>query len=354
MKSIAFVAGRSGGHILPCLNLIPQYTTSEDTQITFFSTKLPLDAAIIEQDKRVTAHIRIPLAALPHRPWHAPLFLYQLIVSWIFGIAHFLHQRPSVLITTGGIVAIPVALAAFFLRIPLHVYVLDVQPGKALRFLMPLATKIFYCFAETKKYIRSKRASHAAYPTKYSAQDFQQSASTARLVLGLQPNKKTVTVLGGSQGSLFINNSIADWVTFSGARPDLQIIHQTGSGDTRAWHTIYPQQQIAAYVFDYRSNLSNVYAAADIIICRAGAGTLFEILAFGKKCIIIPLETALNTHQVDNAYALAAEYPEQCIVVRQKTITQNPAAFFALLDAQLGYATHHVISSLNQSEQHTI
>ena len=349
MKTIAFVAGKSGGHILPCLHLIPHYTNAHPSKIIFFSTKLTLDAAIIVADKRVTHHVSLGLSALPNAAWKIPFFIYQLLTSWIISISTFIHQRPTVIVTTGGIVAIPVACAALLLRIPIHLYILDVKPGKALKFLLPFAHTVFYCFKTTRAYIPKKHAQQTFYPSKYTTQDIQQSPEVARAILGLQTHKKTITILGGSQGSLFINNAIVEWVKHRGIRPDLQIIHQTGNYDNRQWHTIYPQHQIAACVFDFRTNLANIYAAADVIVCRAGAGTLFEALAFGKKCIIIPLETSHNKHQVDNAYALQEEYPSQCIVIRQATISNDPEDFFALLDTHLGYSVNSQSSTLSQS-----
>lgn len=350
MKTIAFVAGKSGGHILPCLHLIPHYASAQTSEIIFFSTKLTLDAALIAADKRVTHHVPLALSALPNALWRTPLFVYQLLSSLIISMSTFIHQRPTVVVTSGGIVAIPVACAALLLRIPIHLYILDVKPGKALNFLLPLAHTVFYCFKITSSYVSKKRLFHTSYPSKYTTQDLQQSPEVARAILGLQTHKKTITILGGSQGSLFINNAIVEWVKHRGNRPSLQIIHQTGNYDNREWHTIYPQHQIAACVFDFRTNLANIYAAADVIVCRAGAGTLFEALAFGKKCIIIPLETNHNKHQVDNAYALQDEYPSQCVVIRQATISNDPEAFFTLLDTHLGYPVSNQLSVPTKSK----
>ena len=147
--------------------------------------------------------------------------------------------------------------------------------------------------------------------------------STALQKLGLS-NKKTVLILGGSQGSLFLNQYMQQWVNDpSFPANDIQIIHQTGSIDDTDWNELYASKNITAHVFSYYPDLALMYAAADLIICRAGAGTLFEIKFFNKPCIIIPLMTNTTTHQVDNAHAMASEYPELFHTITQSDVEKD-------------------------------
>ena len=104
----------------------------------------------------------------------------------------------------------------------------------------------------------------------------------------------------------------------------MQIIHQTGSIDNTDWKQLYASKNITAHVFSYHPDLALMYSAADLIICRAGAGTLFEIKFFGKPCIIIPLMTNTTTHQVDNACAMVEEYPEQFYMLAQSDVEKDP------------------------------
>ena len=112
---------------------------------------------------------------------------------------------------------------------------------------------------------------------------------------------------------------------------NIQIIHQTGSIDDTDWQQLYASKNIAAHVFSYHPDLALMYAAADLMICRAGAGTLFEIKFFNKPCIIIPLMTNTTTHQVDNAHAMASEYPELFHTVVQSNVEKNPAILHTLI-----------------------
>ena len=109
-------------------------------------------------------------------------------------------------------------------------------------------------------------------------------------------------------------------------RTAIQIIHQAGNNEIKQLQLFYKQMHIPAQVFAYEQDLVPYYQAADIIICRSGAGTLFETAFFKKSCITIPLEIPGNSHQIDNAYAIQAMHPDFFTVLEQKEITKNPQA----------------------------
>jgi UDP-N-acetylglucosamine--N-acetylmuramyl-(pentapeptide) pyrophosphoryl-undecaprenol N-acetylglucosamine transferase len=237
---------------------------------------------------------------------------------------YLVKYRPEIIITTGGIVAIPPCLAGFILRIPITLYSLDAVPGKAIQFLAPFATSIITPFSSSQKYFSPHKCSAQLYPIKYRATADTCDQKTAVQQLGLSPEKKTIVVLGGSQGSLFLNNCMKKLVDDPSFDPETtQIIHQTGSLDGTNWQSLYEKKNVTAYVLSYMPDLEQIYAAADLIICRAGAGTLFEIKFFNKPCIIIPLETNTTTHQVDNARAMSQEYPELFYMLGQDHIEKD-------------------------------
>ena len=193
--------------------------------------------------------------------------------------------------------------------------------------LAPCATTIKVCFEYAKQFF--KHAQLVPYPTKYSTHDATVSRATACTQLQLNPDKKTIVILGGSQGSISLNNYIKQWIMDASCPHDkINIIHQTGSTDATDWKALYAQHAIAAYVFSYQSDLASVYAAADLIICRAGAGTLFEIAFFNKKAIIIPLKTKTTTHQQDNAHAISQERPDLFTCIDQDDIEEDPQLLF--------------------------
>jgi len=322
IQTICFAAGKSGGHIIPCLTIARQQYP--DHRVLFFSTNAPLDKKIIEH-AQIAHHSILPLGNVRYTTWyHYPVIAWQLGRSFIEALYQLIKHRPVKIISTGGLVALPVCIAGYILRIPIELFELNVQPGKALKALIPFAHHTYICFADAQKNLPT--ATLTDYPVRFATAAMHMTRHHARTHLGLQQDTKTIFIIGGSQGSIFLNNVIQQWILTN--KPTCQIIHQTGTHDTTDWHAWYAQHNIPAIVFEYRDDLAPCYAAADVVITRAGAGTLFEVLFFGKKQIIIPLEAHTTAHQVDNAYALACMHPDLCTVLRQKEIELNPHNLF--------------------------
>lgn len=332
-QTICFVAGKSGGHIIPCLTLARSYHhKNPQLKTLFFSANTPLDKRIIDDNNQLVAwHVPLPLSSIARQSCLSYFTIFwNCLYSFFSSFYYLCKHRPQEIITTGGVVALPVCYAGFLLRIPITVHCLDAVPGKAIKALAPIASKITVCFTRAQKYL--KNATLASYPIKYIHHDQLIEPDVARTQLGLNPHKKTIVILGGSQGSLFLNECIKKWIQDpSFSSNTYQIIHQTGSLDSTDWKALYQQNTITAYVFNYQSDLSSVYAAADIIICRAGAGTLFEIQFFNKQCIVIPLKTQTTSHQVDNARAITEQYPDLFCLIDQELIEKQPNTLFSKL-----------------------
>jgi len=335
-KTLCFVAGKSGGHIIPCLTLAEMYRQEDsDLKILFFSTNALLDKHIISNNTYISCHISLPLQSIKGINFidYIKIF-FNIINSFIISFFYLWKYKPSTVITTGGVIALPVCYAAFILRIPIKIYCLDAIPGKAIKALSPFASSIYICFKNAHQFF--KQAILVPYPIKYTNQDALITQKTACNNLNLQSNKQTIAILGGSQGSLFLNDYIKKLIVNSSfCCNTTQIIHQTGSLDTTNWKQFYNQHNVTAYVFNYQSNLTPIYAAADIIICRAGAGTLFEITFFNKKALIVPLKTNTTTHQIDNARAISHEYSHLFEWIDQQEIEKNPSLFFLKINKLL-------------------
>lgn len=325
-QTICCVAGKSGGHIIPCLTVINNNYNKEQSNILFFSSNTSLDKTILSDNKSVAWHVMLPLST---RAGSYITTLFNACRSFVLSFFYLCKHKPTQIITTGGIVAIPTCIAGFILRIPITLYSLDAVPGKAIQFLTPLATSIITPFATSQKYFPPHKCSVAPYPIKFNTKIDQ---VTALQKLSLSSHKKTIAILGGSQGSLFLNQCIEQWINNPSFPADtVQIIHQTGSVDGTDWQYLYASKNINAHVFSYHPDLALMYSAADLIICRAGAGTLFEVKFFNKPCIIIPLMTNTTTHQVDNAHAMASEYPEQFYTLAQNDVEKNSSFLHALI-----------------------
>ncbi len=328
---ICCVAGKSGGHILPCLQFAKTHFES-NTELIFISTTASLDKKIISSFE-LNDHLALYLPPIPYKAfWRLPFFCISTIRACIQSLWYLKKHNPSRIVSTGGFISLPVCFAAWILQIPIDLFELNAVPGKATLLISKLATNIFICFEESKTFFKAK-CILANYPIRFSEQDTLISSEIARTKLGFSPLKQTILILGGSQGSEFLNTVIQKIPnTFLS---NYTIIHQTGQAQISDCSTFYTTHGIEARVFGYESNIASYYQAADLVICRAGAGTLFETVFFKKPCIIIPLETNTTDHQLNNAYAIQKAHTETMIVLRQKDIVTNPILFFTSIQKVL-------------------
>ena len=320
-----FVAGVSGGHILPALNLAHDLKKQDPrARIIMITTHGDLDAKVLQQNTDLEHHA-LRMRAVPYRQWYKlPLFAYQAAMSFFQSLRILYAAKPDRVITTGSHIALPVCAAAWILRIPIELVALDVEPGKTLLALAPLATTVSTCFEQTKEYFPQKNCVLRPYPLSAYIRSLSSDRQELLTALNFDPAKKTLLIVGGSQGSVSLNNAIKTLII---AHPEIartmQIIHQTGSSDATNWPAFYAQHGITAHAFAYDPQLVRYYGAADCIITRAGSGSLHEILYLKKPCIIIPLITNTTQHQRANAHAMRERHPDLVQVIEQEALRDD-------------------------------
>lgn len=331
-RTIACAAGHSGGHIVPCLTLVAHHRQADLDQCIFFSTDSALDAEIIKKSPLVNTHIALGVSS-PRKWYQLPGHLARMVFAFFKSLFHLQQTKPQKIISTGGLVAVPVCLAAWVLRIPIELYELNAVPGKATKFLAPFATRIFVCFEKAVGSFDAGKCSRAHYPLRNFASPQKHEVIDQ---LNFSTTRKTILILGGSQGSLFINQAIANILAqHSSFQSTIQIIHQTGAADATDYAALYRSLAIPAQVFPFSTDLAPFYSVADLVIARAGAGTIFETLFLKTPCILIPLETRATDHQVDNAHAIAQEYPALFTMIKQNEIEKNSDKLMAIIKRHL-------------------
>ncbi len=334
------VAAGSGGHILPALTLAHDWKQEHtDRRVIFITGATPLEQRIMAQPGAVDKVLHVPLAKYSRRRWFMlPILCLQL--GWLFikSLITLFEYKPQRVMTTGGIHAIPVCLAAFVMRVPIDAYELNVLPGKAFMVLKRLATRLFCVFKETQQYLPTSAL--VAYPIRHEIKQAQMPLADLLAIINRQHahqahwvpftfDRKTIFILGGSQGSLLLNKLIKGFLTEHPVRQQrIQVIHQTGSFEEGDWERFYRHQQIPAITFSYDPLIAHYYQLADLIICRAGAGTLFEIAYLKRPCIVIPLLAQTTDHQLYNAQAMTAAHPDIFTVLTQQTVTADHEALF--------------------------
>lgn len=322
-ETICFVAHKSGGHIFPCLALADMLKKNNpQCKIIFFTGNSTLDTNCIQQQS-IDQAITLSIPTLSKNIFATLYTACSLLHAFFISLYYLMKCKPTKIISTGGLIALPVCLAGALMRIPIALYELNAKPGKAITFLAPYAQELYSCFQQTQRYFPKQKCLSKPYPIRSSVYEQQRlSPSQARAFFGLDPDLPTIALLGGSQGSQFLNKLMVSYQHDDNF--PVQFIHQTGAADTTDWKSWYQTHALRAYVCAFEQHIASLYSSADIIICRSGSGILHEVLFFGKQCITIPLPVHITDHQLSNAQACAQQYPDTIHVITQEQAQAHP------------------------------
>ncbi len=238
---------------------------------------------------------------------------FKVPIGILQALTVLLKFRPDVIFCKGGYVSFPVAVAGWMLHIPVILHESDVSPGLANRWCSRFAKVICTSFEESKKYFKNKKVVLTGNPMRRELG--LANADAGLKFLDFTRELPVILVMGGSSGAEYINQ--LTWRNLEYLLPHFQIVHICGRGkvlDTpRLLEHLKPEHQ--KYLSHYRSfqfldhELKDVYAAADVIVSRAGAISLAEIDFFEKPTVLIPLgKSASRGDQILNAEAFAKNH----------------------------------------------
>jgi UDP-N-acetylglucosamine--N-acetylmuramyl-(pentapeptide) pyrophosphoryl-undecaprenol N-acetylglucosamine transferase len=207
---------------------------------------------------------------------------------------------PDVVLVTGGYACVAVTLAAWMRNVPVVIYLPDVVPGQAIRFLSRFASVIAVTSEESYHYFRREKVVVTGYPVR--SEFYSLDRATARQELGLEPEEKTLVVFGGSRGSRSINKALV-----AGLRellPVCQILHISGTLDSDwvagAAKALPEELQARYHHYPYLHGMAQALVSADLAVARAGAATLGEMPAAKLPAILVPYPYS-GQHQKPNA-----------------------------------------------------
>ena len=211
----------------------------------------------------------------------------------------------NVVFITGGYASVSVALAAWTKRLPIVIYLPDIVPGMAIRYLSRLATRIAVTSEESYRFFPRDKVVVTGYPVRDEVLSLNREE--AREGLGLEHDVKTLLVFGGSRGARSINRAAV-----AGLRellPLCQIVHITGPLDaswvTGAAKSLPEELRVRYHQYDYLHDMPQALVAADLVVARAGAATLGEFPAAGLPAVLVPYPHS-GQHQQPNALYMAA------------------------------------------------
>lgn len=314
MKKILFTGGGTGGHILPIIAIVREIRRiyfEKDLQFFYLGPKDKFGSMLLSQEGIKTKEIFTGKI----RRYGGPISLFQNFIDICFKIPigiiqaffYIFFLSPDLIFSKGGFGSIPGVIAGKLLLNPVFLHESDVAPGLANRFISRFISEIFVSFPiEKTEYFPIKKMVLVGNPIRKEI--LEGSKEEARELFKLKYEKPVILILGGSQGAQRINNKILEIL------PELlrnfEVIHQCGEKNFKTVKAeskvmIGEEQEKFYHLFPFLKEfeLCQAYAASDLIVSRAGSGSIFEIAAVGKPSILIPLPESAQNHQVKNAYA---------------------------------------------------
>ncbi len=331
-QRIALAGGGTAGHLFPSLAVAQRLLElSPDAELLFFAAKRQLDAELL-------AELNVPCRLLGARP-----FPYAVSLRWVGSLAALGTSlltawgvlrgfRPDVLFASGGYISVPCVLAARMLGVPCVVHAGDALPDRANRLLSRYAACITVAFEQAIKHFPRRKTIYTGPPIRKEI--LGASRAEALTHFGLDPARKTLLVTGGSQGARAINQAVSAALPQLVARDDLQIIHLTGRLDYEEMERRAQSLGLEPPVYrciPFCRRMGLAYAAADIIVSRAGSSSLGEAIALAKPMIVVPYPHA-GGHQMANARPLAEAGAAVVIENSQLSGARLTAALSSLLD----------------------
>jgi UDP-N-acetylglucosamine--N-acetylmuramyl-(pentapeptide) pyrophosphoryl-undecaprenol N-acetylglucosamine transferase len=296
---VMIAGGGTGGHLFPALAVAEAFGERDPaSRIVFVGSRKGLESRVLAREGYDLQ--TIDSAALKGKKWGGKLtslipVLKSLGQSW-----KLLHSfRPDLVLGFGGYASGPVVLAAWAGGYRTAIHEQNAFPGLSNRILGRIAGRVFLSFERSAGHFPPSKAVLTGNPVRKMIRQGK------AYPLPKEEGKFVVFIFGGSQGAHRLNRAMGESLAhFGDLKGKLRVIHQTGDRDYDEVRQGYERAGWAAEVHRFIRDMDRAYGMADLVLCRAGATTLFEIMAMGKPAVLVPYPYAANDHQTLNARAL--------------------------------------------------
>lgn len=327
---ILFTGGGTGGHIVPIIAItreIRRIYPEKDIQFFYLGPKDEFGSILLSQEGIKVKKI---MAGKIRRYLNWQTFLqnfldicFKIPLGIFQSIFYMFFLSPDLIFSKGGFGSIPGVVAGKLFLTPVFLHESDIVPGLANRFISKFALEIFVSFPKTE-YFPFKKMILIGNPVRREV--LEGSKEEAKKFFKLNSDKPVILILGGSQGAQRINDKILE--ILSSLLQNFEVIHQCGEKNFQTVKTeakVMISKDLESFYhllpFLKEPELRQAYAACDLIVSRAGSGSIFEIAAIGKPSILIPLPESAQNHQVKNAYAFAEN--GACLVIEEANFTSH-------------------------------
>lgn len=330
---ILIAAGGTGGHVYPAIAIADAIKDIHpDSSVLFAGTKDHMEWQTVP---KAGYEIRSIWISGFHRrlTFKNLLFPLKLMVSLVQSSSIVRQFKPHVFISCGGYAAGPAGWIAGKKNIPVVIQEQNSYPGVTNRLLAKYAEKIFTAFKEADQFLPEGKTTLAGNPTRAELHHLEKKKGLS--AFGFSPEKPVLLVMGGSGGAKSINEAILINLKSLHDQYQLQIIWQCGKKyldevSNRADSGKFPNLRLKAYL----ENMPDAYAAADLVISRAGASTCSELMVTGKPSILVPSPFVAGDHQTMNAKSMA-----------------DAGASVLLKDADIGDTISELVESLIKNQE---
>lgn len=336
MKRIVLTGGGTAGHVTPLIALIPELKR-EGYDIHYLGSYNGIERKLIEE-------YNIPYHGISSgklRRYFDPKNFsdpFRVLKGYREAKKLLKQLKPNIIFSKGGFVTVPVVLASKKYKIPVIIHESDMTPGLANKIAIPTAKKVCANFPETVKYLPPEKAVLTGTPIRKEL--FSGNKIQGLDFCGFTANKPIVMIIGGSSGSRAINEVIRGMLPT--LLRDYQVIHLCGKNN------LDPKLDgLNGYVqFEYiKKELTNLFSAADIVISRAGANTICELLALRKPNILIPLpQGSSRGDQILNAESFEHQGYSYVLQEEDLSIASLLQAITTVMQAK-----HEYIEAMNKS-----
>ena len=304
--------GGTGGHVIPSL-AVARELQAKGHEVFFIGTQQGYEGRLVPESGFRIEWIEI--GGLMRVGWKKSLKTLMQIPMSVVRCWRLLVGVSGVF-SMGGYVAAPVMIAAWMRRIPMVIMEPNAMPGLTNRRFGKLARKVLVSFEEAADHFPPGHVEITGLPVRREFFEAKAKPVEGRL---------TVLVTGGSQGSRRLNQAVEEaWPLLAAMQTGVYLIHQTGKSDYDAVLTNFRAARIAGQVLPFIADMPEAFSQADVVVCRAGAGTVSELAAAGKPSILVPFPFAADDHQMHNAKAL--EKIGAAVVIRDQEMSGSRLA----------------------------
>jgi UDP-N-acetylglucosamine--N-acetylmuramyl-(pentapeptide) pyrophosphoryl-undecaprenol N-acetylglucosamine transferase len=311
-----FAGGGTGGHLFPAVAVAEQIRVMKpEADILFVGTKDKIEGRVVPKLGFKFKSIWIKGFSRKIN-FENLLFPIKLIVSMIQSLVINIYFKPKVAIGSGGYVAGPAIWAASVMGAKIILLEQNSYPGVTTRLLERYASEVHLSFQESKKYLRKEKIHQfTGNPVRKSLGKMDKKEALKKF--GLSVEKKTLLVLGGSLGARTINEAMTESIKIL-EENSVQIIWQTGKNYYEQFKMMNNDN---IKIYDFIEDMNVAYSACDLLLARAGATTIAELLNLGIPAILVPSPNVAENHQYFNAKSLSDN--KAAILIEDKELNKE-------------------------------